>query len=137
MAKRIVVDLWREVLTAYDGDTTTYTFDCVSGDLNHPTEEVEEQVPGIGTVCSISGDWVKHKILSKVRHAVSAKYGNVPMPYAMFFTADGKAIHSGVAVGLLSFLQWANVGSVGSHGCVRLDSDDGHSYTRGRPSAPK
>lgn len=122
MAKRIVVNLWREVVVAFDGDTPIYTFDCVSGDQNHQTEEAEENIAGIGTVGLISGDVVKHKIIRKERWCYSHKY-EAQMNYAMFFTSDGKAIHQGTAVGLLSYLKYMDIGNVGSHGCVRLSED--------------
>ena len=123
MAKRIVVNLWRQVLVAFDGDNTVYTFDCVSGDRNHPTEEVEESVSGVGTVNTIIGDVVKHRVLRKVRDCYSQKY-DAEMPYALFFTHDGKAIHQGFAVGLLSLLKTAQIGNIGSHGCVRIADDN-------------
>jgi hypothetical protein len=123
MAKRIVVNLWREVLIAFDGDRTIFTFDCVSGDREHPTEDVEVNVPGHGIMHVIDGNVVRHQVLRKVRNAVSRTYNNTPMPYALFFTHDGKAIHQGYVVGFSSFLQWADIGNFGSHGCVRLSDD--------------
>ena len=37
-------------------------------------------------------------ILWKQRHNVSEKYGNAPMPWSMFLTTDGVAIHGGSTV---------------------------------------
>lgn len=105
MSKRIVVNLRRQVLTAYDGTQQVYRFDCCSGDKDHPT------------------DAGKFKIFSKHRKYTSKKY-KVPMDYAMFFTKDGKAIHMSHAVGLTSLLKYLGADSVGSHGCVRLSEDD-------------
>jgi hypothetical protein len=126
--KRIVVNLWRQVLYALDGDKTVFTFDCVSGDTEHPSEEVEENVPGRPRpIRYVFGDVVTHAVIKKDRWARSAKYGNVEMFYALFFTHDGKAIHQGTAVGFLSHLKVsANPtvgGLIGSHGCVRLSED--------------
>lgn len=45
----------------------------------------------------------------------SKKYGNAPMPYAVFFR-DGYAIHGTTALGRL--------GSRASHGCVRLATEN-------------
>lgn len=124
MGKRIEINLNSQVLTAYEGDATVYTFDCVSGDSDHPTEEVEKNVPGKGVVKTISGDVVTHKVLRKVHPCYSQKY-EAHMNYALFFTSDGKAIHQGVAVGLLSYLKaWTFADPfIGSHGCVRLSED--------------
>jgi lipoprotein-anchoring transpeptidase ErfK/SrfK len=50
------------------------------------------------------------------------------MPYSMFFSFDGKAIHGTPAAGLRSFAGTLGLGgvipAVGSHGCVGLDVDD-------------
>jgi hypothetical protein len=98
------VDLSRQILTTFDGDTTVYLFDCVTGDAAHPTEEVEKNVPGKGIVKSISGDEARRQIIRKQHPCYSHKYG-AQMDYAMFFTSDGKAIHQGFAVGPLSYLK--------------------------------
>ncbi len=47
-------------------------------------------------------------ILWKQRHNVSEKYGNAPMPWSMFLTTDGVAIHGGSEV----------QNGYASHGCV-------------------
>ena len=47
-------------------------------------------------------------ILWKQRHNVSEKYGNAPMPWSMFLTSDGVAIHGGSEV----------QNGYASHGCV-------------------
>jgi len=133
MGKRILINLWRQVLIAFEGNGTIYTFDCVSGDARHPTEEVEEFVPGKGIVKHISGNVVKHKVIRKQHPCHSTKY-NAQMNYALFFTNDGKAIHQGEVVEPLSYLKTgfgllAGVGGalgpiIGSHGCVRLSKDN-------------
>ncbi|WP_234030155.1 L,D-transpeptidase family protein [Erythrobacter mangrovi] len=47
-------------------------------------------------------------ILAKDRHNVSEKYGNAPMPWSLFLTSDGVAIHAGHLV----------ENGYASHGCV-------------------
>lgn len=48
--------------------------------------------------------------------AISVKYGNTPMPNAIFFTRVGHAIHATTDV--------KNLGRVASHGCIRLSPAD-------------
>lgn len=50
-----------------------------------------------------------HPILYKMRHNVSEKYGNAPMPYSMFLTTDGVALHGSEVEN-----------GYASHGCVGL-----------------
>lgn len=52
-------------------------------------------------------------ILSKQRHNVSEKYGNAPMPWSMFLTRDGIAIHGGNAV----------ENGYASHGCIAIPNE--------------
>ena len=52
-------------------------------------------------------------ILWKQRHNVSEKYGNAPMPWSMFLTNDGVAIHGGSEV----------QNGYASHGCVGVPDD--------------
>lgn len=47
-------------------------------------------------------------ILAKQRHNVSEKYDNAPMPWSMFLTRDGVAIHGGSVV----------ENGYSSHGCI-------------------
>jgi hypothetical protein len=47
-------------------------------------------------------------ILAQQRHNISEKYGNAPMPWSMFLTKDGVAIHGGHAV----------ENGFASHGCI-------------------
>ena len=49
-------------------------------------------------------------ILWKQRHNVSEKYGNAPMPWSMFLTNDGIAIHGGSEV----------ENGYASHGCIAV-----------------
>ncbi len=100
MAKRIVVELNRQGLTAFDGTTKVHEFDCATGDSDHPTPM------GI------------FKISRRHRLYVSKTY-NVRMDCAMFFH-KGYAIHQAYAVGPTSYLRWLGIEYFGSHGCVRL-----------------
>ncbi|MEC7953684.1 MAG: L,D-transpeptidase family protein [Pseudomonadota bacterium] len=52
-------------------------------------------------------------ILWKQRHNVSEKYGNAPMPWSMFLTSDGVAIHGGSEV----------QNGYASHGCVGVPDE--------------
>ena len=52
-------------------------------------------------------------ILWKQRHNVSEKYGNAPMPWSMFLTNDGIAIHGGSEV----------ENGYASHGCIGVPDD--------------
>ena len=52
-------------------------------------------------------------ILWKQRHNVSEKYGNAPMPWSMFLTTDGVAIHGGSTV----------ENGYASHGCIGVPDD--------------
>ncbi len=52
-------------------------------------------------------------ILSKQRHNVSEKYDNAPMPWSMFLTRDGVAIHGGSVV----------QNGYASHGCISAPDD--------------
>ena len=105
MPKRIEVNLDRQVLFAFDGGTQVYCFDCVSGDDDHPTP------PGHWAVNAKYPKYTSHKYHRRMDHA-------------MFFTHTGEAIHEGFFVGTLSYLKSWGVSSIGSHGCVRLASDD-------------
>ncbi len=97
--KHILVEIDRQVLTAFEGSSKVFEFDCTTGRADHPTPK--------GTF----------HILHKHEKYTSHTY-KVPMDHAMFFTTTGEAIHESPLVleGALKGL----VGLVGSHGCVRL-----------------
>ena len=97
---RIVVNLERQVLLAYENNREVYEFHCVTGDKDHPTPR---------------GNF---RVYRKHRKYRSKKY-NVQMDYAMFFY-KGYAIHMAYFVGVMSFLKWGGIHYFGSHGCVRL-----------------
>ncbi len=105
IAKSILVDLKRQVLTAFEASAKKFEFDCASGDSSHPTPV---------------GNW---KVLHKHAKYTSHKY-KVPMDHAMFFTTTGEAIHESHLVGLTSLAKYFGINALGSHGCVRLSHDD-------------
>jgi hypothetical protein len=79
---RIVVDLSHQKLSAYAGSVLVYEFNCVIGRPGHETT---------------AG---KFRISRKEEMHHSHAYNNAPMPYSMFFSSDGKAIHGSPAAGL-------------------------------------
>jgi lipoprotein-anchoring transpeptidase ErfK/SrfK len=106
--KVIKVDLTAQLVEAYDGSERIHRFECVSGNKDHPTDRASFKIQR------------KHEIYR------SRAY-NVQMNYAMFFTADGKALHQYHGAAPLSVVrtfrsrvsEW-----FGSHGCVRLAEAD-------------
>jgi lipoprotein-anchoring transpeptidase ErfK/SrfK len=107
---RIVVTISRRKLQAFSGGLQVFEFDCVVGRPGHETQ------PGM------------FHIFKKEPMHYSRAYGNTPMPYSMFFSKDGKAIHGTPAAGLRSYAGYLGFGAlipaVGSHGCVGLSDDD-------------
>lgn len=102
--KQIRVYIDRQVLVALEGENKVYTFDVVTGKEGKETE---------------AGNY---RILKKHLKYESKTYGS-EMPYSMFFTADGKAIHGTLTPNLRSYLHSHMTESVGSHGCVGLSDD--------------
>ena len=108
--KKIIIDLERQKLYAYENEILKFKMNCVTGDRNHPTK---------------SGTF---KIFRKEKEYRSKKY-NVDMPFTMFFSIDGKGIHAGLCCfDIESFIKAVadKLGKswLGSHGCVRLDKAD-------------
>jgi lipoprotein-anchoring transpeptidase ErfK/SrfK len=105
MAKHIEVSLATQTLRAFDSHKLIYTFDCITGDADHPTDQ---------------GSFPLWKDATHVSH----KY-HVKMYYAMFFTKDGKAIHQyhGPFFELTRSLKEGVSDWFGSHGCVRLEEE--------------
>jgi len=104
--KQIRVYIDRQLLVALEGEKKVYTFDVVTGKEGKETE---------------AG---KYKIFRKHEKYTSKTYG-AEMPYTMFFTADGKAIHGTPAPNIRSYLQSYGTESVGTYGCVGLSDDAG------------
>lgn len=102
--KAIIVDLRRQILTAYASARRAYRFDCTSGTAADPTP------PGY---YAIQRKYAKYR----------SKTYDAQMDYAMFFYR-GYAIHMAVGVEFTSMLKRAGFGGVGSHGCVRLSEEN-------------
>jgi lipoprotein-anchoring transpeptidase ErfK/SrfK len=106
--KRIVVNLNAQTLRAFDGAKEVFSFDCVTGSKDHPTD------PGT------------YHVLRKDAKHFSQKY-KVPMHYALFFSRDGKAIHQYhglVPLTVVRAMKEYVSDYLGSHGCVRLVEED-------------
>jgi lipoprotein-anchoring transpeptidase ErfK/SrfK len=106
-AKRIVVNLQAQTVTAYDGNSVFHTCDCVSGDSSHPTP---------------TG---KFSVIRK-EHPYTSRTYKAPMNYALFFKSTGEALHQyhGPAPWGLLRAGRSLTTFVGSHGCVRLQEAD-------------
>jgi lipoprotein-anchoring transpeptidase ErfK/SrfK len=103
--KEIRVNVDEQTLAALENGEPVYTFDIVSG---RPEKETL-----VGTF----------KIFRKHEKYTSKTYGS-EMPYTMFFTDDGKAIHGTNMATLRSYLHTYLTESVGSQGCVGLTDDN-------------
>ena len=104
-AKLISVDLENQKLFAWEGEDLVHEFHAVTGKCGKETE------PGT------------YKVEWKSEDYVSKTYGS-PMPYAMFFSADGKAIHGTEWATVRSFVHAYVSGEVGSQGCVGLAEEN-------------
>lgn len=103
--KEIRVFIEQQVLVALENGEEIYSFDIVTGRDKKETT--------IGT----------YKIFRKHEKYTSKTYGS-EMPYTMFFTKDGKAIHGTTMATLRSYLHSYLTESVGSQGCVGLTDDN-------------
>ena len=103
--KEIHVFIEEQVLVAYENGEEIYSFDIVTG------RDGKETTAG------------KYKIFRKHKKYTSKTYGS-EMPYTMFFTEDGKAIHGTQMATLRSYLHSYLTESVGSQGCIGLTDDN-------------
>ena len=103
--KAILVNVDQQVLYAVDNYKIIYEFDVITG---QPGKETEAG---------------KFSIFKKIEDYTSKKY-KAPMPYTMFFSKDGKAVHGTKWATLRSYLHAYVTESVGSMGCVGLTEDD-------------
>lgn len=103
--KEIRVFIEEQVLVALENDEEIYSFDIVTG------RDGKETIAG------------SYKIFRKHEKYTSKTYGS-EMPYTMFFTEDGKAIHGTQMATLRSYLHSYLSDSVGSQGCVGLTDDN-------------
>jgi len=103
--KAILVNVHDQVLYAVDDYKIVYEFDVITGR------------PGKETTAG------KFAVFKKIEDYTSKKY-KAPMPYTMFFSKDGKAVHGTKWATLRSYLHAYLTESVGSMGCVGLTEDD-------------
>jgi lipoprotein-anchoring transpeptidase ErfK/SrfK len=103
--KEIQVSIDRQVLVALENGEEVYSFDIVTG------QDGKETTAG------------RYKVFRKHEKYTSKTYGS-EMPYTMFFTADGKAIHGTQMATLRSYLHSYLTESVGSQGCIGLTDDN-------------
>ncbi len=103
--KRITVDLDNQLLKAYSGEELVFDYHAVTGSCAKWTH------PG------------NYQVDRKVEDYVSQTY-DVPMPYTMFFTDDGKAIHGTSFATIRSFLHVYISDKVGSKGCVGISNSN-------------
>ena len=103
--KVILVNVEQQVLYAVDDYKIIYEFDVITGQ------------PGKETTTG------KFKVTRKIKDYTSKKY-KAEMPYTMFFSKVGKAIHGTKWATLRSYLHAYVTESVGSMGCVGLTEDN-------------
>jgi lipoprotein-anchoring transpeptidase ErfK/SrfK len=103
--KEIHVFIEEQVLVAFENGEEVYNFDIVTG------KDGKETTAG------------RYQIFRKHEKYTSKTYGS-EMPYTMFFTKDGKAIHGTQMATLRSYLHSYLTESVGSQGCVGLTDDN-------------
>lgn len=103
--KAILVNVHDQVLYAVDDFKIVYEFDVITGR------------PGKETTAG------KFAVFKKIEDYTSKKY-KAEMPYTMFFSKDGKAVHGTKWATLRSYLHAYLTESVGSMGCVGLTEDD-------------
>jgi lipoprotein-anchoring transpeptidase ErfK/SrfK len=103
--KQIQVFIEEQVLIALENGEEIYNFDIVTG------RDGKETTAG------------NYQISRKYEKYTSKTYGS-EMPYTMFFTDDGKAIHGTQMATLRSYLHAYLAESVGSEGCVGLTDDN-------------
>ena len=103
--KAILVNVHDQVLYAVDDYEIVYEFDVITG------RPGKETTPG------------KFVVFKKFEDYTSKTY-KVEMPYTMFFSKDGKAVHGTKWATLRSYIHVYLTESVGSMGCVGLTEDD-------------
>jgi lipoprotein-anchoring transpeptidase ErfK/SrfK len=100
-SKIVLVNTDEQKLYAWEGDELVYEFHVVTGR------------PGKETTAGAFATTRKYEDYT------SRTYGS-EMPYSMFFTLDGKAIHGTKLANVRSFVHAYLTESVGSQGCVGL-----------------
>lgn len=104
-SKVLVVNTDEQKVYAWEDDKLIYEFHVVTGR------------PGKETTAG------RFETLRKYEDYTSHTYG-AEMPYSMFFTYDGKAIHGTKMALVRSFVHAYLTESVGSHGCVGLAEEE-------------
>jgi hypothetical protein len=99
--KKIVVIIDSQILLAMEGTRIVYEYDVVTG---RPKKETH---PG------------DYRVSRKYKDYTSKTYGS-PMPYSMFFSKDGKAIHGTQWATIRSYLHAYITESVGSQGQKKM-----------------
>jgi lipoprotein-anchoring transpeptidase ErfK/SrfK len=112
--KTIIVIVSEQKLIALEGYTIVYEFDVVTG---RPGKETTHG---------------KYNIFKKHKDYTSKTY-KVEMPFTMFFSKDGKAIHGTPWAGVRSYVHAYITESVGSQGCVGLSDTDAATLFRWAP----
>lgn len=112
--KKILVNIERQILIAVEANKRVFEYDVVTGRPNKETH------PG------------KFAITRKYEDYTSKTYGS-EMPYTMFFTKDGKAIHGTKWATVRSYLHAYITESVGSQGCVGLTEEDAREIFKWAP----
>jgi lipoprotein-anchoring transpeptidase ErfK/SrfK len=103
--KEIRVFIEQQALVALENGKEVYSFDIVTG------RDGKETTAG------------RYRVFRKHEKYTSKTYGS-EMPYTMFFTKDGKAIHGTQMATLRSYLHSYLTESVGSEGCIGLTDDN-------------
>jgi lipoprotein-anchoring transpeptidase ErfK/SrfK len=116
--KEIRVYIDRQFLVALEGGEQKYRFDVVTG------RDGKETTAG------------NYEIFRKHEKYVSKAYG-AEMPYTMFFSADGKAIHGTQMAPLRSYLKTFGADDVGSMGCVGLTDDNAKALFEWAPTGTR
>ncbi len=107
--KLIKINLMRQIVEAFEGSEKVFSFDCVTGDKDHPTDR------GF------------FRIIRKPHYRYRSHTYNVQMNYPLFFTHDGKALHQyhgPMPIWALRSVRNNVSDWIGSHGCVRLAESD-------------
>ena len=116
--KTIYVVVDDQKLHAWEGNEKVFEFDVVTG---RPGKETH---PGV------------FNIFAKHEDYTSRTY-KVEMPYTMFFTRDGKALHATGWATLRSYVHAYITESVGSMGCVGMTMGDAEAIFEWAPNGTR
>lgn len=105
-------------LYAWEGNELKFEYDVVTGR------------PGKETHAGVFSVFRKHE-------EYRSKTYDVDMPYTMFFTEDGKALHATTFALLRSYVHAYLTESVGSAGCVGMNLDDAEALFEWAPKGTR